>query len=203
MTIRHRSLKPSSAIRQTGRFLQLFYPANNAAYILASTQSSAMTVGTALTLLEQTTRGLTSFALTPGGAPASAFTFDVVGENQFGETVRESITTGTSANIVHTVNCYRYITSITPTAKSSTGTDALSIGWTGVVTSGTPRLALPCKPASTASLRRFSICGATGAMPTFTPELTRYTVAISAQPLVGSTVMNAVICHTDEEDTEI
>lgn len=203
MTIRHTTLKPTSAVRTVARHMQMFYPATQAAYILAATASSAMTVDTALTLLETTTRGLTSISFTPGGAPASAFTFTIRGENQFGEPVTESVTTGTSANIVHSLHCYRFITSITPTAKSSTAGDTVAIGWTCVVTSGTPRLALLCKPQSVISCRRFGTTAANGAMPTFTAEISKYTVAISANPLLNATVGGIVFCHMDENDPEV
>ena len=200
MTIRDKTIIPTSPLRQITRQAQCWFPANQNAYILASTASSAMTVGTALTLLETYTRGLTSIAITPGGAPASAFTFDVVGLNQFGVQVGESITTGTSANIVHTVKCYSKIISITPTAKSSTAGDTLSIGWTGVVTSGTPRVAMTFKPTSTASIKNMTLTLATGTLPTFTAEIANYTIAVSAQPLFPATVGGYILCTLDIED---
>lgn len=203
MTIRHATILPSSPMRHLGREAKLWFPANQNAYILAATASSAMTVGTALTLLETVTRGLVSIAFTPGGAPASAFTFDVVGENQFGERQSESVTTSTSANIVHTVKCYRKITSITPSAKSSTAGDTVSIGWTGVVTSGTPRVGLTFKPTGTGSILGMTLMMGTGTMPTFTAELVNFTVAVSAQPLFPSTVGGFIQCTLDTADPNL
>jgi len=203
MTIRHNTVLPSSPMFHAGRQAYLWFPANQNAYILASTASSAMTVGTALTLLETWTRGLTSIAFTPGQASTSAFTFTVAGLDQFGKPQSESVTTGTSANIVHTVKCYSKITSITPTAKSSTGADTLSIGWTGVVTSGTPRVALTFKPTGTGSIKNMTLTLASGALPTFTAELVNYTVAVSAQPLFPATVGGFILCNLDEDDPNL
>ena len=203
MTIRHQTILPSSPMYQMGRTAQLWYPATQAAYILAATASSAMTVGTALTLLETYTRGMTSIAFTPGGAPTSAFTFTVIGYDQFGKLQSESVTTGTSANIVHTVKCYRQLVSITPTAKSSTGGDTVSIGWTCVVTSGTPRVALTFKPTGTGSIKAMTLALANGALPTFTAELVNYTVAVSANPLLNATVGGYVLCYLDEDDPNL
>lgn len=200
MTIRDKTILPTSPLRDITRQVKCWFPANQAAYILGSTASSAMTVGTALTLLETWTRGNTSIAITPGQASTSAFTFDVVGLNQFGVQVGESITTGTSANIVHTLKCYSKIISITPTAKSSTGADTVTIGWTGVVTSGTPRVALPCRPTSTASIKNMTLTLASGTLPTFTAETANYTIAVSAQPLFPATVGGFILCNMDIED---
>lgn len=198
--IKHRHIQPGTLARFQSRTATIHYPATQASYIMAALASSSMTVGTALTLLETTTRGITSISFTPGGAPASAFTFTVIGENQFGEVVTESVTTGTSANIVHTVKCYRKIISITPTAKSSTGADTVAIGWTCVVTSGTPRLAIPCKLESTSSLLYVHCPWATGAMPTFTPELTNYTIAVSTAPLLNATVGGTLLLTLNGDD---
>jgi len=200
MTVRNATILPTTQMRQFGRTAQLWYPATQAAYLMAATASSAMTVGTALTLLETWTRGMTSISFTPGGAPASAFTFDVIGLNQFGIQTGETVTTGTSANIVHTVKCYSKIISITPTAKSSTAGDTVAIGWTCVVTSGTPRIAMTFKPAYTSSIKATVLQLATGAMPTFTPEVVNYTIAVSANPLLNATVGGHVLCYLDEND---
>jgi hypothetical protein len=205
--IRARNIRPESPIRAQGRTVYIPYPAfsgTNVGYILASgTAASTMTVGTALTLLETTTRGMHSIAVTSGAAQTSAFSFTIIGENQFGESVTETVTTTGANAINHSLHCYRKIISITPTAKSSAGTDTVAIGWRGEVTSGTPRLALPFKPSSTSSIKYVSMLSAPGAMPTFTPELTRYTIAISANPLLNSTTGGTLILTLDEGDGNI
>lgn len=206
MPIRHKTIIASSPLRQFGRRVKLWFPANQNAYLLGSTTSTSMVaVGTALTMIDSGaasayTRGLTSIAFTPGGAPASAFTFTVIGYDQFNQLQNETVTTGTSANIVHTTFCYSKIVSITPTAKSSTGGDAISIGWTGVVTSGTPRVALTFRPTATGSIQNMTLTLGTGTLPTFTAELAKYTVAVSAQPLFPATVGGYIDCTVDPED---
>lgn len=59
------------------------------------------------------------------------FVMDVVGRNQFGDNVTESVTFGSStALIAYTNHCYSFVESITPTTVTSwTSTDDMLIGF--------------------------------------------------------------------------
>lgn len=200
--IRAKNLQPGTVGWQNSRQAQIIFANGQAAYILAATQASAMTVGTALTLLETTCRNPHSIAFTSGGAQTSAFTFTIVGETQFGEQVTESVTTTAASAVDHSLYCYRRIISITPTAKSSGATDTVSIGTVITVTSGTPRVPLPCKISATGTVLYKAVLNA-GAQPVLTAVgYPYYCLTVGTNPLLGNPV-GVIVVHLDSDDPAV
>lgn len=196
--IRNKNIMPESALKQ--RTLRIPFANTNNAYIMAALAGSAMTVGTALTLLETTCRYASSICFFQSAA-AGVFQWRVVGENQFGEIVNELVGTNAASDNIHTLNCYRRIISITTTITPGTAT-TVSIGWGLTVTgNAVPRLPLPFKPTANASVKYLTVpTQLASAMPALAVQGTPYyCVTIATNPLVAAVIGELIVIIDDDE----
>jgi len=201
--IRQRNMMPESAHAQIGRELKCWYVNSNAAIFLAATVPGTLTVGTPVTLLETLVRAPVSIAFVPTVGLTGTWVFDVVGENQFGEVKNERVSVTVAATVVHTLHCYRRLISVTPVTLASGGTDAVSIGTVLTVSGGgTPKVALPCKLASTRSAK-YVVMSNAGTQPVFTVNGDPYhNISIATNPLVAAP-MGYVTVWTDENEPNL
>jgi hypothetical protein len=98
------------------------------------------------------------FEYTDAAAADAVVVLDVVGRNQFGESVEETVTLSTAAGLLkYTSHCYSYIASITPTTLTQNlAADNLSCGSDGTQTAAMP-IPLPFKPKTTDCVQAVSI----------------------------------------------
>lgn len=201
MPIRARTLLPDSITRYGTKNVLCWYPNGNAAYIMTATAGSAMQAFPfALTLAETIMRLPHSICITQS-AGAGVFTVTFVGENQFGEPISETISTTGASDTIHTANCYRKLTSATVTAAPNTAV-TISLGSGIQVTgNGVPKVPLPFKPTSLASIRSVAMVNA-GPQPTFTKVgAPNWVISIAANPIAGNPV-GCLILNVDEEDAQ-
>lgn len=203
--IRGKNIQPDTILRMSCREVLIPYPNTQAAYIFAAAAGSTMqSFPVSLTLLETTMRTPHSICVTQSAA-AGVFTITFVGENQFGEPITETISTTGASDTIHTMNVFRKLTSATVTAAPNSAT-TISIGWSVTVgNNGVPKVPLPFKPASLASIKSIAMVNA-GTQPTFTkvgaPTSSTsgaWCIQVTAQNLAGNPVGFLCLIVDDDE----
>lgn len=133
--IRGKNIQKTSALRQTCRRAFTYYQGHGGSstssdqYHIAAFALTALAVGTVITGSSFYTKNCQSLVFT-GALLDNASTFAVVGENQFGDRVTETISLGAGSNVAQTTYCYRRVTSITILSGTVFGADdTLSVGY--------------------------------------------------------------------------
>jgi hypothetical protein len=101
--------------------------------------------------------------------------------------------------VIQTLYCYRKLTSVTVTAAPNTAT-TISLGCAiTVANNSVPKIALPFKPSTTASLKNVTMVNA-GTQPTFTKNGAPYwNISAATNALAGSPVGFLYIIVDDDE----
>lgn len=213
--IRNRNFVPDSAVASLGRVLQLIVPANalGAAYIMAAIAGNAGGVqagvaaggftNTLVAGIVQNSQAVLaaphSVAIVRVGATGGTFTVVITGFNQFQEPINETLTIPNTATTTHTDKVFSRVTSIVTTAAPNSA-DTISAGWLTAVGGLTaPKVALPCKIVSTASLK-FIAQPSSASYPTCTFALAPgYTCAFTGTAPTSNPT-GLILVWTDEQD---
>lgn len=164
MAIHAGQVERGSAMRETSFRMYLAAAVNATNAYFASATLNGVTAPTTLTLVDSFTRQPISLAFTYTIASPRTATYRVTGENQFGDTIVEDVTlTGTGAAVTqHTLNCFRFISSIVLTSVSAgmVAGDVVAIG-NSVTSSGTCRFPLWSKTIPSAAIKAITHDGGT------------------------------------------
>lgn len=159
--IRVRNLDPKDGAILPYSHFSVIAPAADTDYFVASVDLNAAAVGNQLTLVrEWAPTPMTVFMTVVDNSGTSlSCTILVVGEDQFGQPVRESITATGSATTTHGTKVFRRITKVTISALANkAASDTLVLGITANATS--IKFGLPYRP------RKVSASGVGGARDT-------------------------------------